>query len=121
MKTVRIRYGRLRSLEGFNNVRLEKEVELELGDDPDTALHALRQDVDGSLGLMAQAESLQARYDRLSVAVPDLEARRDEANAEWQAMRTALIQAENFVVRAEAADVTVPDALRDLVADQIPF
>lgn len=117
MKVRAIRYGRLRSLPGFNHAKLEKEVELEDGEDDGAVLNALRQDVDASLGLQEKAIVLHAQYQSAMENLHLAEHERDRVKAEAEEWRKMLRECRDFIRQAEAKGVPVPKALDD----EIPF
>jgi len=122
MRTKLIRYGRLRSFkEEFGHAKLEKEVELDPGDDEETALTALRADIEGQLGLEVDYDNLRTRYERLKGGVERAEAKSRQIREEHDALYHAIDQATAFIAAAQQAGIEVPKALAEISDEHVPF
>lgn len=111
MKTKTIRYEQLRSLSGYNHIKIGKEVELEDGDDEAAVMDQLQLWVRSELGISLGRMMLREEVDRLR----DEEMRINDQIAvkreELDRLRGLISQIDELSVKLEQAGVKLPDGL----------
>lgn len=118
MRVTTVRYGQLRSLPDYENVRIELEATVEPGDNASDVLHALRTEVLVTLGLVAHEHKLVDQVKHLQDTIETLAQHRHAVEQECLDLQAQIREQYAFIEAAKAYGVPVPKILEP---DEIPF